>query len=653
MRVVSIGDLVTDYYYKNGKLLGVNGGMTSHNIIANLSKNKIDTCVFGVCGNDTQGEIAIKSLNDLDVETSNVEILDNTRTRCFHVSYIEDENGLTFTSKKKCLYCNNKKWYEESLINVPRILSKINEQDILVFDNLNDKNQEIVDSTKNLKLIDLGQFFEFEKLSDEKIINKINKKFKIINLNERVEKYFLNRFNLKNDLDLYKLFNVDLITITMGKKGAKFLFNEKTYEFKLELTAKEIDSTGAGDAFFSSIIDSWLKNGLKIEESKFLEWYKKSCKLTRKVVQKMGARGHLKSLYKIKIADSICTCEKFISITRKQIKRCNININNLETRIINAINSNAFRDLDNINFNSEDNYIFAGTGGSFAAAKFASIVINKIYGSNTYALYPRDIAYRNNNKINKVILFSYSGTTNDLLEGTNCFDNENKYIFTKGEQQKIILKTNIAKKNIITYRTGSNKGKEKGFLSFEGAVAPAAVFLKFYYSKIEKQFNVDEFIKNSFRYWNDFFQEKFKQENIQNIFNIGNIVNIFRGDYTDSACSDIESKLIESGIVNCIIHEKKNFSHGRFINYENLNNKNNIYFKQKSISSYEEKLLDYLKSGNNLIIESKYDGILCEFDLLLASQLLPYYIGKTLDIDMSKPKYSEESMKIYFYKGEL
>lgn len=653
MRVVSIGDLVTDYYYKNGKLLGVNGGMTSHNIIANLSKNKVDTSVFGVCGNDIQGEIAIKSLNDLDVETSNVEILDNIRTRCFHVSYIEDENGLSFTSKKKCLYCNDKKWYEESLINVPRILSKINEQDILVFDNLNDKNQEIIDNTKNLKLIDMGQFFEFEKLSDEKIINKINNKFKIINLNERVEKYFLNRFNLKNDLDLYKLFNADLITITMGKKGAKFLFNEKIYEFELEFTANEIDSTGAGDAFFSSIIESWLKNGLKIEESKFLEWYKKSCKLTRKVVQKMGARGHLKSLYKIKTSDSICTCEHFLSKKRKQIKRCNININNLETRIINAINSNAFRDLDNINFNSEDNYIFAGTGGSFAAAKFASIVINKIYGSNTYALYPRDISYRNNNKINKVILFSYSGTTNDLLEGTNCFDNKNKYIFTKGEQQKIMLKTNVPKKNIITYRTGSNKGKEKGFLSFEGAVAPAAVFLKFYYSKIEKQFNIDEFIKNSINYWNNFFEEKFKNETIQKIFNIGNVVNIFRGDYTDSASADIESKFIESGVVNCILHEKKNFSHGRFINYENLNNKNNVYFKQKSSSLYEEKLLDYLKSGNNLIIESKYDGILCEFDLLLASQLLPYYIGKFLDIDLSKPKYSEEAMKIYFYKGEL
>ena len=40
-----------------------------------------------------------------------------------------------------------------------------------------------------------------------------------------------------------------------------------------------------------------------------------------------------------------------------------------------------------------------------------------------------------------------------------------------------------------------------------------------------------------------------------------------------TACYDLESKIIESGIANCIIHEKKNFSHGRFVNYENLNNR--------------------------------------------------------------------------------
>lgn len=70
MRVVSIGDLVLDYYYKNGKLLGVNGGMTSHNIIANLAKMGLNTSVYGSCGNDIQGEMTIKSLKKINVTDS-------------------------------------------------------------------------------------------------------------------------------------------------------------------------------------------------------------------------------------------------------------------------------------------------------------------------------------------------------------------------------------------------------------------------------------------------------------------------------------------------------------------------------------------------------------------------------------------------------
>ena len=133
----------------------------------------------------------------------------------------------------------------------------------------------------------------------------------------------------------------------------------------------------------------------------------------------------------------------------------------------------------------------------------------------------------------------------------------------------------------------------------------------------------------------------------------GGQINIFTGDFTESAGSDLESKIVESGIYNCLVHEKKNFSHGRFINYEHLSQNKNIYLKQKSTSPYENKLLDYLSKDKNLIIESRYDGILCEYDLLVASQFLIYYISNFLIIDISKPTYSEDAMKIYFYKGEL
>ena len=649
MRIISIGDLVTDYYYKNEKILGLNGGMSSHNIILNLAYMKNDTKVIGCCGNDMAGKISIKSLEENGVDINDVTIINGIKTRCFHVSYYEENNKLNFSSKKRCPLCNQKNWYENSLIDYDKLKKIIKMDDILIFDNLNNTNQKIINSFDNLKLIDLGQYFEFENLNNEEILDKIKGKFTIINLNQRVGTYFLKRFKLKKIEELYNILNTPLIIITNGKNGASFIYDDKIYKFPLEKITKEVDPTGAGDAFFASIINSWIKNNLQFDINKFQEWFWEATKLTGKVVKKMGARGHINTLYKIKKVKDCCYCENFEIATRKQIKRCNINVNNLKIRIINALNSNATKDFANINFNKEENYLFVGTGGSFAAAKFAEIVTNHYFGCNSLAILPRNILNRNNSNIDKVFAFSYSGTTSDLVEAIKEFDNKNKYIITKGEKQKVTIKTGIQKANIISYRTGNNKGKEKGFLSFEGVLVPACLFLK----EIDKKQNVEKFVCDSIDYWQKYFESEFKNKNVINLFKNNQMLNIFNGDYSVCAGIDFESKIIESGIFDCILHEKKNFSHGRFVNHENRKNKNNIYFKQNTTSKYEKLLLSYLSNDNMLIIESKYNGILAELDLLIASQYLVYYIGNLLDIDMSKPKYSEEAMKIYFYKGSL
>lgn len=651
MRVVSIGDLVVDYYYKNGKLLGINGGMTSHNIIANLANMNINTAVLGACGDDLKGKIAMKSLEDLKVDIKNISILTNVKTRCFHISYFDNDNKLTFISKKRCPFCNNKKWYEDSLIDTNDILKNINDDDILVFDNLNDKNQIIIDNTNNKKVIDLGQYFELENLSRTEILDKLSTKFEIINFNERVSKYLIKKLGLNNDIALYNVLKPNFMTITRGENGATFISKGIEYNFKLNVKGKVIDSTGAGDAFISSIIKDCIQNDFNYNPVLFKKWYENSNKLTSKVVSKMGARGHINALFKIKKIKNECTCDNFIYQERKKIKRCNININNLKVRTINAINSNAVKKMENIDFNENSNCLFIGTGGSYAGAYFASIVINLLYGSNTYPMYPRDVLYRNNKNIDKVILFSYSGTTNDIINSVKGMDKKNIYIVTKGELQKIILKTGVSSKNILSYRTSSNKGRERGFLSFEGAIAPAAIFLKYYFEKMNSSINIDNFIKDRIEYWNKQIGKMINKDVITKMQK-HQVINIFRGDYTDAACYDLESKIIESGIFNCIIHEKKNFSHGRFINYENLNNTFSIYFKQNLTNKYEESLLKYL-GNDNIVIESMYNGILAEFDLLVASQFIIYHIGNVLNIDVSKPRYSEEAMKIYFYKGDL
>ena len=141
MKIISIGDLVTDFYYKSGKLVGVNGGMTSHNIIANITKFDLETSVYGVCGNDMAGKIAINSLKNIGVNIDNIKVIDNLKTRCFHVSYTKKNGKVEFESKKRCPICNEKNWYDKSNIDPTDILKKINKNDVLVFDNLNNKNQ--------------------------------------------------------------------------------------------------------------------------------------------------------------------------------------------------------------------------------------------------------------------------------------------------------------------------------------------------------------------------------------------------------------------------------------------------------------------------------------------------------------------------------
>ena len=311
MRVVSVGDLVLDYYYKEGKLVGVDGGMSSHNIIANLAKMGFNTKVFGVAGDDVQGQTAISSLSNLSVDTDDIIIASNINTRCFHVSYFEDENGkLTFTSKKRCPFCQKKKWYDESLIDTSQIKVKLKNDDVLVFDNLNNQNQKLINNTKNKKMLDLGQYFELEKMTDEELVDNIKDKFFIINLNERVEKYLIKRFSLKGLLDVYNLFTPSLIIVTRGKKGADFAYDNKLLKQELLDPKEEKDSTGAGDSFFSVFIGEAINNEFNVDEQFIEKTFLKATTLTKKVVSSFGARGHLNKLLKVKKTDQ-CTCEDF------------------------------------------------------------------------------------------------------------------------------------------------------------------------------------------------------------------------------------------------------------------------------------------------------------------------------------------------------
>ena len=190
MKIISIGDLVTDFYYKDNKLVGVCGGMTSHNIIANIAKSGIDTAVYGACGNDETGKIAIQSLKDLGVDTTNIKIIDDINTRAFHVSYNTTNEGIKFVSKKRCPFCNKKKWYDESMIDTKDIINVYKEYE---FSYEKDDNyfhgiiDLILEYEDKIKIID----YKLKNIDDENYDKQIKtyKEYLSTKTNKKIETY--------------------------------------------------------------------------------------------------------------------------------------------------------------------------------------------------------------------------------------------------------------------------------------------------------------------------------------------------------------------------------------------------------------------------------------------------------------------------------
>ena len=302
-RFVSIGDLVTDVYYdKNLRLIGADGGVTVFNIACNLQNMGFNTFAFGTCGDDFLGQISIRSLNDCGVK-NDIFLNKNIKTKAYHIRRILKDGEYCYKSIKYSPYTKKSSWYEGSYIKEKYILSKINKNDILIFDNLNTKNQFIIDNASNIKLLDLGLYDEFEELTNDEIIAKLKNKFEIINLNERVEKFLLTKLNLDNSVDLNKIINAKLMIITRGKNGNDFIFNNKKYSFKLKCIFNEVDDSGAGDAFFATIIKNWMNNNMQIDESKFEIWFNDTSSLIKSVLRRVGSRTYMKKMYKVSKKD--------------------------------------------------------------------------------------------------------------------------------------------------------------------------------------------------------------------------------------------------------------------------------------------------------------------------------------------------------------
>lgn len=291
-RFIVFGDLIADCYYLDDKLLGIDGGSSRFNVIANLAGMSCKNSIIGGCGNDKKGENIVKKMKELNMDTSQI-FFRNAKTKAYYL-FVDKAKlpKITYNCSKKSPKDGKTTWYDDNLEDISYYHSKAKDNDVIVLDDLDELSLAIINMFKCDKMLDVGKTSQLERLRDDQILGLKNK-IKILQLNERVVPYLMQRFECRNLLEISKLFQPKLLIVTHGKDGADFVFEDKVYKKKLDNSANEVDATGAGDAFLSVFIKKYYDNLEQVDYDFIDDTFEEAVKLTSKVVGHVGARGHL------------------------------------------------------------------------------------------------------------------------------------------------------------------------------------------------------------------------------------------------------------------------------------------------------------------------------------------------------------------------
>ena len=544
---------------------------------------------------------------------------------------------------------------------------------------------DIIEEKEGKICLDLGHIAAFRYVLVPDLKEMLTRKYYMVNLNVKVANYLVKRFGYIDYKELKQIFQTDILIITKGKEEIEIIGKDYDYILKNNnINYNEKDPTGAGDLLFSHYIvaniikNNKMENGENIAKNngdnviftkqELEEIYDNANREIYNLVSKLGARIGVEVK---KPNEEFLKNENNIDGEEKITKERNIHklknaIDKLEERVESALlayneKSEAgielLKDLEN---NKNQKYICIGSGGSSIPSEYTKTIINNTFGVDIQTMFPKEYLETNTEKYMEhlnLICFSYSGSSPEIIQLLNGKYNK-VYIVTKANEEdlKISLKENnvdISKIRIVSYNNQSTK--ERGFLSIEGIIVPSLI-VHMLIKNIKKEKMIKVF-KEQLEKQREKVEKYFKENNeqLKRAFKKNNIIDIYYDNYTKPIMCDLESKIVETGIFRCTIHEKKNFSHGRFITLEKYPSDVQIYLKLKKDTKYDNELLKYLTIySKNLIIleadEENNNGIL---ELLLYSQLFIYEISKLLKKDLSNPDYSEDSMKIYRYNKEI
>ena len=292
--------------------------------------------------------------------------------------------------------------------------------------------------------------------------------------------------------------------------------------------------------------------------------------------------------------------------------------NTMEEKAADAIGRNdlteIFTGLDQI----KGPVLVTGVGGSAVVAVFlAKILREKNHVLASYCS-PRDLLYMDLSCYEDILSVSYSGNNIGvdaaLTTGKNC------YLFTGHPREGF--------RNIVYQMQ-----QEISYVSINATIVPMSLLFLYYCQDEKLLFDIlGKEIKDSCT--NDQYE-------------------VLSGYESSTAAAIFESSIIESGIGNCVVHDKYSYCHGR-LNITRNTHSDLIFYRNHS--PLDKMLQENLKHHYNRIItlDCKYeDPIINDFYLTLLSLKLVRNIATEKNIDISNMKEFEDNDVFYRFNGKM
>lgn len=288
----TFGDICINFYFKENLLNGISLGGSNNIILSNLA-SYYNTQVLGVIGNNSLSNIAISDMDKLGIKHDKLDGINEDIKGLFIGNNITDI----------CPYCSRKYSYEDTKIDVDKIIDSIDESDKIIIDNLSDETLEIIDTISNEMYLDLGSISSIKYITMEELENLYNK-FVIINIDAKVYGYLKDKFAI-DSRDLFDILNPQVLIIYNGISGCDIITST-------DITHKDVegkiigDSFGMREAFFAEFIHQYLTINVlndKVLSNIFIKAYSKMLY----VANHIGALSHLIPLNIVKnYTECIC-----------------------------------------------------------------------------------------------------------------------------------------------------------------------------------------------------------------------------------------------------------------------------------------------------------------------------------------------------------